>query len=191
MPTIISKQETDSIGMLVYHLSHHHLAIIPCDTIYGIVGSVPVTEKALRMVKGREETKPFIQLVTAEMVKKISSEPLDPLVFSYWPGPLTVIVNNWEGSTTAIRVPADPFLQTVLESLDKPIFSTSVNVSGEKAFVQFDEMVARFGDVIPLFVKGHDNQGTVPSTIIDVTKRPYTLVRQGAVDVTNLLNPVW
>lgn len=190
MSIIMLKQETDSIGLLVEHLSHHRLAIIPCDTIYGIVGSVPDTEKALRMVKGREETKPFIQLVTMDMVKMITKEPLDPLVFSYWPGPLTVIVNNWEGSTTAIRVPADPFLQTVLESLGTPIYSTSVNISGEKAFVQFEEMVARFGDVIPLFVKGDDDQGTIPSTIIDVTKRPYTLLRQGAVDVSDLLHTV-
>jgi L-threonylcarbamoyladenylate synthase len=188
MPNIIMKNDFDAVKILVEHLSAHRLAIIPCDTIYGIVGSVPHSERDLRMVKGREETKPFIQLIVPSMLQQISKDELDPEVLAFWPGPLTVIVRDRNGGTVAVRVPADPFLQQVIESLGTPIYSTSVNFAGEMAFTRFSDMVRRFGTSIDLFIQGEADQGTVPSTIIDATSRPYTLVQQGAVDVSSLVS---
>jgi len=97
------------------------------------------------------------------------------------------IVETVYGATVAIRVPADTFLQQVLEKVCAPLNSTSVNVSGEEACTRFDDMVERFGDTIPLYVKGDEFQGTVPSTIIDVVKNTYVLIRKGIVDVSNLI----
>ena len=187
MATIVEKNTDGTAEVLSRHLKSGALAIIPCDTIYGIVGVVPSSESALRTVKGRPETKPFIQLVTLDMAKRIAVKPIPSEILALWPGPLTVVVETVSGATVAIRVPADTFLQQVLEKVGSPIYSTSVNFSGEESFTRFDDMVERFGDTIPLYVKGDEFQGTVPSTIIDVVKNPYVLIRKGFVDVSNLI----
>ncbi len=188
MSTIISKSQVHSIDLIVEHLLANKLVIMPCDTIYGIVGVVPDSLPTLKVVKGRMETKPFIQLVTFEMAHAIASDPIDAKVIEVWPGPLTVIVRNKEGKTTAMRVPLDAFLQEILERVGKPLYSTSVNISGEEALTSFQAMCERFSEVIPLFVRGDEQQGTIPSTIIDITTLPYRLLRKGYIDVTSLID---
>jgi L-threonylcarbamoyladenylate synthase len=185
--SIIARESDKAAQVLATHLATGALAIMPCDTIYGIVGAVGDSEQALRHVKGRPDDKPFIQLVTFDMVGTIAGQAIDPAVLALWPGPLTVIVRDVSGGRTAIRVPADPFLLEVLRLLGKPLYSTSVNVSGEPSLERFDEMYMRFTDAVPLFVKGKEQQGNVPSTIIDICAKPYALVRQGVMDVTALL----
>lgn len=187
METIIRTDEPESFDILAHHLSVGRLAVMPCDTMYGIVGRAPETQGSLRLVKGRPETKPFIQLVTVELACRIANHPIDAAILSCWPGPLTVIVEDAEGGSTAVRVPSDPFLLTLLERLGFPLYSTSVNVSGEPALTRFSEMVARFRETVPLFVQGRADTGTVPSTIIDSRTRPYTLVRQGIMDVSDII----
>jgi L-threonylcarbamoyladenylate synthase len=190
MGIILTKHNSKTVQKLAEHLLEKKIAIIPCDTIYGIVGIVPETETALREVKGREETKPFIQLITREMLSQITPMELESNILSYWPGPLTIIVTHRQGGTVAVREPADPFLQQVLTLVGRPLFSTSVNFSGEVAFTQFSEMVKRFDAAVPLFVEGDASQGTTPSTIIDATCSPYKLIRQGALQVDRILvNP--
>lgn len=149
MAVIVEKNTDGTAEVLSRHLKSGALAIIPCDTIYGIVGVVPSSESALRTVKGRPETKPFIQLVTLDMAKKIAVKPIPSEFLALWPGPLTVVVESVSGATVAIRVSADTFLQQVLEKVDAP-----------------------------LYVKGDEFQGTVPSTIIDMVKNPYVLIRK-------------
>lgn len=184
---IIDKCDDLAISTIVGHLASNDLVIMPCDTIYGIVGRAFQTEHALRTVKGRPEEKPFIQLMTIELAHSKAAEPIDPAIERFWPGALTVILKTKENRDTAIRVPSDPWLIRILEQLGQPIFSSSVNTSGEPALVTLDAILERFYGTVPLIVKGSSDQGTIASTILDATVRPYRLVRQGLVDVSSLL----
>ena len=73
------------------------------------MGLLAKTENKLRLVKGREEAKSFIELVTLEMAKNIARTPIDERVLAYWPGRLTAIVLDKDNETKAIRVPNDKF----------------------------------------------------------------------------------
>ncbi len=187
MTTILDKTDDSSVDVLAKHLLKGKIAIVACDTIYGLVGIVPTAKEALLQIKGRQQSKDFIQLATLEMAQQIAVLPLALEVLQLWPGPLTLIVPNAEGTTTAVRVPADPYLQKVLEIVGQPVYSTSVNVSGEKELFDFTAMITRFSKQIELFIKGPQQQGNISSTILDVSQKPYTLLRQGACDVTALL----
>lgn len=187
MSSIIPKDAADALDRMVAYLGQGAVAIMPCDTIYGIVGKVPETQHAIQSLKGRDQTKPFIQLATVAMVRLLSRNPLDEKLVAYWPGPLTAIVWDRGGNSLALRVPNDPFLLTIIERLGVPLYSTSVNISGEEPLLQFSEIYQRFCDLVPVFLQGDEEAGTVPSTIIDVRSKPYTLVRKGALDVTELL----
>ena len=160
--------------------------VLPCDTIYGLCAKVGPAEQALRTVKYRGETKPFIVLATLEQAKQICLVPSD--VEAAWPCALTAILPNLDGKgTTAVRVPSDNFLQEVLTKLGTPIYSTSVNESGYLTITNITDIIFSFKDRVPAFVVGSEKQGTVPSTLIDCTTKPYTLVRCGQYDASKLL----
>jgi len=185
---ILNINDVNCVQKVAKHLLENELAIIPCDTIYGIVGVVGKSEHKLRVLKGRGETKYFIELVTLEMAKEIARSPIDENVLAFWPGRLTAIVLDKTNRTKAIRVPNDKFLLQILDLVNSPIYSTSVNLAGEKPYTDFKQMVANFEYDISLFVEGFIAQEAQPSTIIDITTFPYRLIRQGEVDVTSLLN---
>ena len=72
--------------------------IIPTDTVYGFSGIVDSsehfnTDAIIRKIKGREEYKPFIQLIAApEDIVKYTDDVVPKKLLDCWPGPLTIIV---------------------------------------------------------------------------------------------------
>lgn len=166
------------------------VAVIPCDTIYGFVGRVPDTESRIREIKGRGETNPFLMLVgNAAQAASLSTVPLDEAVASLWPAPLTLVLPT-QDSTVAVRVPNDPFLSEIISTLGVPIYSTSVNRSGKEPMWQIEEIVAEFEREVDLVVDKGDIPAGRPSTILDVSHRPYRILRQGLFRVpAELLEP--
>lgn len=183
---VLYKQVPGTLEKTVRFLQEDKVIVLPCDTIYGLCAKVGPAEMALRSVKYRGETKPFLILATLEQAKGICIIPKD--VEAAWPCALTAILNNSSGEgTTAVRVPADSFLQEVLTKLGKPIYSTSVNESGYHTITNITDIIFSFKDRVPAFIVGSEKQGTVPSTLIDCTTKPYTLVRCGQYDASSLL----
>ena len=184
---VLYKQVPGTIERTVEFLQMDKVIVLPCDTIYGLCAKVGPAEQALRSVKYRGETKPFLVLATLEQAKQLCVVPKD--VEDAWPCALTAILSNLDGSgTTAVRVPADSFLQEVLTRLGKPIYSTSVNESGYQSITNITDIIFSFKDRVPAFVVGSEKQGTVPSTLIDCTTKPYTLVRCGQYNALALLD---
>jgi L-threonylcarbamoyladenylate synthase len=158
------------------------VAIMPCDTIYGIVGPAPGSEARLRELKGRGE-KSFLQLIAGpEWLARFGELRLPESLASYWPGPLTLICPAGEGSV-ALRVPADPGLRSLLERLDRPLYSTSVNRSGQPSLWRIAEILEQFEASVDLVVDAGDLPGRLPSTIVDVSQRPFRILRQGALEL--------
>jgi L-threonylcarbamoyladenylate synthase len=158
------------------------VAIMPCDTIYGIVGSAPASEARLRELKGRVE-KSFLQLIAGpDWLARFGELHLPKTLAAYWPGPLTLIFPAGQGSV-ALRVPADPQLRALLEQLDRPLYSTSVNRSGQPALWRIADIVEQFEAAVDLVVDAGDLPGRLPSTIVDVSQRPFRVLRQGALSI--------
>ena len=174
----IAKKNT--VANILSVLSDDGIVIMPCDTIYGIVGVAPLTEKKIRELKGRGETKPFLMLVRKEWVSRFTDMEICSYLLGLWPGPLTVIVPGFDGCSTALRVPDDDRLQDLLFALNKPLYSTSVNKSACESLYKSDDIEREFGSTVDLFVNEGNMEGGMPSTIIDVSEKPYKLVREGA-----------
>ena len=159
---------------------------MPCDTIYGFVCTTPEAEEKIALIKGREDNKRFIKLINSpNKLSSISNDKIDSRILSLWPGPLTLIVNSFIGDTIALRVPKDDFLTKILNILDVPIISTSVNKSGMAPLNKIDEIIDNFEKEVDLVIDGGDLENPVPSTILDVTKQPYRVIRQGKCIVPN------
>lgn len=183
---IINKANPETLETISTLIRDGGVVVLPCDTIYGLCAAYKIGDKALMDLKGRPEDKPFLILATIEQAKKLCVFIPDDILSS-WPAPLTVILNTVDGKKTAIRVPADPFLQNLLELTEMPIYSTSVNMAGEPSLLNFTDICRRFEAMVDGLVRDKEIQGTVPSTLIDATVRPYTIVRQGAFDATALV----
>jgi len=169
-------------------LSSEKLVIMPCDTIYGILGVCPETEERISRIKGRAPDKPYIRLVSNpdEMVKLSKTDIPDELL-SLLPAPLTLVLRDSGGLSVGVRVPDDPRLAGVLRQVGRPVFSTSVNTSGSPPLWKISEILEEFGDVVDLILDGGDLPGGMPSTILDITGKPFSIIRQGACIVPNHL----
>jgi L-threonylcarbamoyladenylate synthase len=161
------------------------VAIIPCDTMYGIVGTAPGSEDRILQVKGRGEDKPFLQLIPdASWVSRVSDFSIPAALAGHWPGPLTIVIPAYASKTVALRVPDSPFLRDLISGLDRPIYSTSVNRAGNPPLWRIREIASEFERDVDLIVDAGDLPGSRPSTIVDATFRPFRVTRQGALEIS-------
>jgi L-threonylcarbamoyladenylate synthase len=162
------------------------LAIVPCDTIYGILGAAPAAEARIRRTKSRAEDRPLLVLIPDRSwlwrcgVADVPSEQL----LCLWPGALTIVFPRAGGGTVGVRLPDDPFLCQLARCVGAPLYSTSVNRSGLPSLSCVSQIKAAFGRSVDLIVDGGELYSPVPSTVVDVTARPFRLLRPGAVDVS-------
>lgn len=179
---ILTKE--NSFSQVIDILESDGVVIVPCDTIYGILGKAPVTDSVIREIKGRGEAKPFLHLVSSVIqFNNLSVIPFPEELEKYWPGPLTVVTAVKSGGTIAYRLPADKYLQDIVSHMEDPLYSTSVNISGEKPLWRIEDIIQEFDDKVDLIVVDGDYKGRLPSTVIDITCRPYKLIRQGALEL--------
>lgn len=186
MAILVNIEDSNVCDLIVKTLLANKLVIMPCDTIYGIIGLAPSTKYKLENLKGRNQDKKFIEFVTKELAQIISKTEIDQKVLDLWPAPLTVIVNDHLGQSRGIRVPDDPLILKILEKVDKSIYTTSVNISGDQFINDFDKIVDVFCDKVDLIVEGKVAQNKKPSTIVDLTQNPYKVLREGEVDFSSI-----
>ena len=121
----ILKEHSDSAERAAACMKNGGTIIIPTDTIYGFSSIAGDGVARIRQIKGRAETKPFIELVDSiEAAKSISSIEIPEKLLQCWPGPLTVIVPRKAesgGGTVALRCPGDDWLRKVIALTGKSI----------------------------------------------------------------------
>lgn len=188
----------ENIDKIVEILKSGGVAVVPTDTVYGFSGIVDLTgnpayktDGKIRRIKGRDENKPLIQLISKpEEVYLYSAVKIPENIIKYWPGPLTVIVPVKEDSpladkcpTVAFRCPGDKWLRTVIEKCGAPLYSTSVNRSGCPVLETFDEIKSEFDNEADVVVDDGDKKGSLPSTLILLEENGFKILRQGAVKI--------
>lgn len=177
----IIEHTSSNIPLVAQLLKEGKVGIIPCDTIYGI--STTVTKEGsekIYEIKNRPQNKSFIVLMTKDQVEK-SGLIVERDILSLWPCALTAVLSYPDGSTLAVRVPSDEYLLSLLE-LSGPIYSTSVNISGEPSLLTYSDILPRFNDKVDFIVKADISGDGKSSTLIDATKKPYRILRQGSYE---------
>ena len=90
-------------------------------------------------------------------------------------------MNDCKGGTTAFRCPGDQWLRQVIAECGSPIYSTSVNRSGQPVLDCEEDIIKEFGCEVDLIVKDGDKKGAKPSTIVSITDGQIKVLRQGDV----------
>lgn len=169
---------------------------IPTDTFYGLAAdpfNLAAVEQIFR-IKGRPAHKPLLLLVgSIEQAEELSSNLPDrfyPLARRFWPGPLTIVIEasrhvplKITGNTgkVALRLPKASIPLAMVQELDGPLTGTSANLAGSKECSGAEEVQNQLGDRLPLIVDGGNTLATLPSTIVEVTRESWRIIREGAI----------
>lgn len=189
---IIKKTDKDSIERTVQVLKNGGITIIPTDTVYGFSGITTLpTDSHIRSIKGRSETKPLIQLIARpEDLLFYTNDKIPSQLLSKWPGALTIIVHIKEElplaqtlQTVAFRCPGAAWLRAVIAGVGAPIFSTSVNRSGQPVLDTVCNIRNEFEKEVDLIVDDGDKKGALPSTLVSIEDGNVKVLRQGSVQI--------
>lgn len=172
------------------------IVIFPTDTAFGIGCRIDDRAAVDRLFRIRE--RPLTQ-ATPVLVASINqalpyldnpSKIVRHFMDVYWPGGLTIIAPckkdliyspiRGGGETIGIRMPDHSDLRAVIAAVGVPILGPSANIHGEPTPFRLEDLdpklVAHVDYVLPGLTKG-----TQASTVVDCTKDPYVIIRQGAV----------
>ena len=81
----------------------------------------------------------------------------------------------------AFRCPGDEWLRKIIESLGAPLYSTSVNRSGQPVLESPRQIIDEFEKEAALIVDDGEKKGALPSTLISIQDGNVKVLRQGAV----------
>ncbi|MCR4734740.1 MAG: L-threonylcarbamoyladenylate synthase [Treponema sp.] len=190
---ICHKSDDLSIKKVVDCLKNGDIVVLPTDTVYGfsgIVDSLHNCDKKIRLIKGRSESKPFIQLISSpEKLQNYTNDIVPQSLLDKWPGPLTIIVKDLRFSSgdsvvkTAFRCPGDEWLRKILSEIDQPLYSTSLNRTGQPVLDEEAAIISEFKDEVPLIVLDGDKKNALPSTIVEFNGSEIKIIRQGSVKI--------
>lgn len=173
------------------------IVIFPTDTVWGVgcVVNNPQAIKRLYEVKKRDADKPTSLLIgqkkwVDDLADHVSSEARE-MINRYWPGGLTLIFKAkksvprtimGKGETVGLRMPNHPKLLEIINKVGCPILGPSANFSGEKPPNSVKDLSTQLIEGGDLVFEGEAGQGA-RSTIVDVTSKPFKVLRTGVVKI--------
>jgi L-threonylcarbamoyladenylate synthase len=153
----------------------------PTDTVYGLGADAfnSMAVERIYEIKDRSRFHRFPLLIADVKQLTALAEPIPELAWflatQFWPGGVTLVF------TIAVRVPNHPACLTILEHVARPLIGTSANISGQPPALTADEVRQQLGGKIDLIVDGGKCHGGKESTILDITREPPVVLRQGIV----------
>ncbi len=183
------------IRMAVDCLKRGGIIIYPTDTIYGLGCSIehPAAIERICRIKHIQPNKALLSFICADLshlseYTKSINTPMYRFLKQYTPGPFTFIMEASKKSpkllrtkkdTVGIRVPNNEICRHLIAELGHPILSTSLPYTEEDIPHTDPEIIDElFGDQVDMVIDGGPG-GIVASTLVDCTKEPVEIIRQG------------
>ena len=195
---IFSKKDIEEAAQI---LKAGGLVAFPTETVYGLGGNGLDKEAARKIyaAKGRPSDNPLILHVSKmeEVYPLVESVPekAKRLMESFWPGPLTLILQKSKIvplestgglDTVAIRCPDNALTLELIERAGLPVAGPSANLSGSPSPTEASHVYHDLsGRIEGILDDGAVGIG-VESTILDMSTETPTLLRPGAITLEDL-----
>jgi len=211
MATVLDLRRTDdprdSVHRTVESLAKGHVVAIPTETVYGMAADAlnPVAVERLAAIKGRSPQSPLV------LAMRSSDEILDyvctwsplaqRLARRCMPGPLTLVTPSGGGDSLVSRLPESvrrwvigdsrcvgfrvvdhPVIVQLHQYLRGPLVLTSANLTGKNPLTLGDDVVAQFGETLPLILNDGPTRYGGASTVVRVIGNRYEILRHGAIE---------
>ncbi|MCF6213112.1 MAG: threonylcarbamoyl-AMP synthase [Flavobacteriaceae bacterium] len=187
-----SQKEIDRV---VAALKKGGLIIYPTDTVYGLgcdITNKRALEKVAR-IKGVKLEKAHFSFICndlshlSDFVKQIDTATYK-LLKRALPGPYTFVLQGSgklpklfkRKKTVGIRVPDNNIIRQIVAALGNPIVSTSIYDEDDILEYTTDpELIfEKWRHLVDIVIDGGYG-GNIPSTVIDLTTEPITVIREG------------
>ncbi len=184
------------IERLVKVINDGEIAVIPTDTVYGIIGdatNVNVIHKIFE-VKKRDYSKPLILMISGiEMLERYVGEISElerQLIDKYWPGKLTILFKKNDNvnelitsgsKLVGIRYPDNKEIIELIKEIDKPLISTSCNISSKDVITSINMLEEDISKYVSYVYDGGTLSDT-SSTIVKVDEK-IEILREGELAV--------
>jgi len=171
--------------------------VYPTDTIYGLgcdIYNAAAIERICRIKGIQQKTAQFTFICNnlshlADYARSVDT-PIFRMLKSALPGPYTFILQaskevpkalKTKKDTIGIRIPDSKIAQSLVSMLGHPIMSMSLPMNDAEVSQYTDPEIIQelFGHMVDLVLDGGPG-GIIPSTVIDCTTEPPSLIREGA-----------
>lgn len=174
------------------------IVIFPTDTAFGIGCRIDNEDSVKRLfaLRKRPENKATPVLASSlqmlePYIQPVDTDVIENLIKPFWPGGLTIVLKCLEdkvpklvrnGDTLGVRVPNHLTTLGIIDAVGVPIIGTSANFMGEPTPYHFEDLDPELVQLVDYVVSG-ETFTKEASTVIDVTQKPWKILRQGAVQV--------
>lgn len=210
-PTLFVDADNPDESTLDYAVSllrDGKLLVYPTDTTYALgVNALDTSAiEQVHRIKRRSPTKPLhVVAASLEMVDRFAvvSDAARVLAREFLPGPLTIILPRRDTipsllvgglATLGIRIPDNKICLELAQRARFPFTTTSANISGGENPYTVADVAAQLGhqiDLVDLILDQGSLVGRIPSTIVDLTTTPPSILREGLIskdDIDKALN---
>lgn len=186
----------DELLQAAEYLHRGQLVVFPTETVYGIGALVdqPAALREIFTVKGRPQDNPLILHVDSYAMLQRYVQPLNAeeklLVDNFMPGPVTFILRRNQQvndiitaglDTVGIRMPGNVIARSLITACGAGIAAPSANISGKPSPTESKAVIDDFWQKVACIIDGGDSAFGVESTILDLSRKPYHILRPGAV----------
>lgn len=178
------------------------LVAMPTETVYGLAcdGTNADAVAGLYEAKGRPRFNPLIAHVASQKIAEreaLFSPLARRMAGHFWPGPLTLVLPVAQTGrvcdlaragldTIALRRPAHPVAQALLEKFGDPLVAPSANRSGHVSPTRADHVRADLADRVGMILDGGPCERGLESTIVSCAGDTPVLLRAGAIATAGL-----
>lgn len=188
----------EEIKQAAKQIQKGNLVLFPTETVYGI-GANALDETAVKKIfiaKGRASDNPLIvHISNLKMVEELVGEisKLErKLMETFWPGPLTIILNRKSKEiipnivtasldTVGIRMPSNVIAQKLIEMAGVPIAAPSANISGKPSGTKIEDIIEELQEKVDYILDGGITNIGLESTVIRVEEDIVRILRPGKV----------
>jgi L-threonylcarbamoyladenylate synthase len=153
-------------------------------------------EKIYEIKKRPKDKRLAVLCANVSDIEKIAlvNDDARKLIENYMPGGLTVILKSkpefrseYISETVAVRIPNHELALRIL-SINGPMATSSVNISGSKPMNDYLEIVKRFSDEVLYVYPNALESSKVSSTIVDLSTDECILIREGTIKFSEIVN---
>ena len=180
----------------------------PTETVYGLAADAtnPIAVARIFEIKQRPRFDPLIvHLSDSDQLGDVAVDIPDAayeLAASYWPGPLTLVLQRHPDipeivtagqDTVAVRVPDHQIARQLIRAAGTPIAAPSANPFGYVSPTCAQHVADQLGNDVEIILDGGNCRVGLESTIVSLVHTPSRLLRSGAItreDLEPVLGPI-
>lgn len=218
---LASTQDAENMRNAAHQLQHSEVPVaFPTETVYGLGADATrsAAVKGIYRAKQRPSDNPLIvhiaslnqlrRLLQPNVTSSIPNEDPIPeiyhtLIKRFWPGPLTILLSNPEGSVLApevtaglntfgARMPRNLLALALIKLADVPVAAPSANASTKPSPTAAEHVLHDLNGRIELILDGGPCDIGVESTVVDGLSSPPSILRPGGIGLDQIRScPGW